>query len=98
MATSPKITGTFTATGVSATAVIFRAFNVSVQGTITNSSVSLERSFDNGSTWEVVETYTAAVSKSLTEVEHGVLYRFNCTLFGVGSNITYRVGSAGLDM
>ena len=87
------ISGSFTTTGVSNSSMIYRNFNVSVQGTFV-ATVDLERSFDNGTTWEVVESYTAPVSKSLNEVEALVSYRLNCSAFTSGQ-VNYRIGSDG---
>lgn len=83
----------FTAVGQSAAMIAFGRFNVSVQG-VSGSTIDLERSFDNGSTWEVVEAVSANVSTTLLEPETHVKYRFNCTAFGTGT-VTCRLGASG---
>jgi hypothetical protein len=95
------VTGTFTATGQSATFVAPSAlsgeFNVSLSGTWVG-TVKLERSFDNASTWIVVSkpdltdaSFTAHASFSVKEPEPGVRYRLNCTAYTSGT-VTYRLG------
>ena len=48
--------------------------NVSVDGTF-SATITLQRSFDDGSTWKDVDTFTASTEESLTDYEHGVQYR-----------------------
>ena len=87
-----KISGTFSATGQSANTVVFRHFNVSL-GTFTG-TIHLERSFDNGATWEVTDTFTSQTSAVAFEPEKGVFYRFNCQTLSTGTP-TYRIGGDG---
>lgn len=103
--TSPKVvSGTFTATGQSAPFRITGAsasypvsFNVVLSGTFV-ATVSLERSFDNGANWAVVNadptgsaaTYTAGINVRGTENEDGVMYRWNCTAYTSGT-VSYRI-------
>jgi hypothetical protein len=67
-------------------------FNASVQGFGT-ATVKLERSFDEGATWQVVSkdssgadaSFTANCSLVVEEVEKGVMYRWNCTAWTSGT-------------
>lgn len=81
--------GSFTATGQSAAVPISGLFNVSVSdfGTAT---VAVERSFDNGSSWLNVKSYTAAAEEIGEEVEYDVVYRLNCSAYTSGT-IKYRL-------
>lgn len=49
-------------------------YNVSVSGTFT-ATVTLQRSFDDGTTWLDVKTYTAGAQEVGLEPEYGVVYR-----------------------
>jgi len=102
----PAITGTFTATGQSATFEPNVAiqdtncgqFNVSTSGTYV-ATVQLERSFDKGANWFICSedsagtsaSYTAPFSVMAQESEVGTLYRLNCVAYTSGT-ITYRLG------
>ncbi len=86
------VTGSFTATGQSASfaPIAGRGFNVSLWGTFT-ASVQLERSFDAGTTWlQAATARTAPDSFVCVEPEAGVQYRLDCTSFTSGA-INYRV-------
>lgn len=93
------VTGTFTATGQSAsfTPVPGRAFNPSLWGTFV-ATMALERSFNEGSTWLPVSQYGAAItftgpmSESALETEVGVIYRWNCTAYTSGT-VNYRLSA-----
>lgn len=87
--TIASVTGTFTATGQSSTMDVEETFNVSLSG-FGSATVALQRSFDNGSTWKTIESYTADTEKYGTEIETGVIYRLNCTAYTSGT-ITYRL-------
>lgn len=98
------VTGSFTATGQSASLVpqadtsgrYPKQFNVSVRGTFVG-TVQLERSFD-GTNWFVASrdsagtaaAWTAPMSVVVEEPEAGVIYRLNCTAYTSGT-ITYRM-------
>ena len=49
-------------------------FTISISGTF-SATVSLQRSFDGGSTWMAVASYTAATEAQLTDHTLGILYR-----------------------
>lgn len=107
------IQGSFIATGTSLPFAIYGAFNVSIWGltptTAWSGVVSIERSFDGGTTWLIVGVggagqgaiYTGstlagqAVSIVAAEPEKGVLYRVNCSTFTSGT-INYRISTTGL--
>lgn len=96
-------TGTFTATGQSASFLadgigdlVDHAFNLSLWGTFV-ASVQLERSFDGGTTWlpltangTQIYKFTAPCSEGGDETEAGVLYRLNCTAYTSGT-VNYRL-------
>lgn len=96
------VTGTFTATGQSASftpasQIRDGMFNVSMSGTF-SATVVLQRSFD-GTNWFTVSkpdltdaSFTAGVSFIVQEVEDGVRYRLNCTAYTSGT-VTYRLGA-----
>lgn len=92
------VSGTFTSTGTSPafTPRPQYMFNVSLWGTFVG-TVSLERSFDLGTTWlpltangVSIESFTAPCSEQLQEDELKVQYRFNCTAYTSGT-INYRL-------
>ena len=95
---SPKvpieiIAGTFTGTGRSSSFVSHNNFNISLSGTWAG-IVSLERSFDDGTTWIVVETFTANTERQVFEPEEGVHYSWNCSTFTSGT-IVFRLSNSG---
>jgi hypothetical protein len=67
-------------------------FNASIQGTFVG-TVVIQRSYDNGSTWETVSkdasgsdaSFTAPCSIVVEESEAGVQYRWNCTAYTSGT-------------
>ena len=97
------VTGTFSATGQSASFAPQRTgnkapatFNVTMRGTF-SATVQLERSFDNGTNWHpitavgtAVYVWTAPCSEVAEEPEEGVIYRLNCTVYSSGT-VTYRL-------
>jgi|TARA_Y100000310_G_scaffold132889_1_gene131819 hypothetical protein len=83
----PAISGTFVATGQSESANLGDVtLSLSGWGSAT---VSLQRSFDGGTTWVTVETWTAAEEVNIAG--GGQLYRLNCTVWASGT-ITYYLG------
>lgn len=60
----------------SAAALLYGRFNLSISGTFV-ATVTLQRSFDQGSTWLDVATYSVAAEDRGEEIEEGVLYRLN---------------------
>lgn len=92
------LAGSFTGTGQSAGQVFFHRFNVSIWGGGGSWAVRIERSFDGGTTWLVVDSdttgtdasYATAFSGVIFEPEPGVLYRLNCTAYGSAA-INYRL-------
>jgi hypothetical protein len=96
------LTGSFTGTGQSATFRPFPAkyphagFNVTLRGTFV-ATVRLERSFDDGVTWDPLTAagtpmfvFTGPASEIQEEPEEGVLYRLNCTAYTSGT-VDYRL-------
>ena len=78
------ITESFTATGQSSEDGVFGDFSLSIGGTFVG-TVTVERSFDDGSTWNIIETFTAVVEQVGLEASFSVKYRFNCTAFTSGT-------------
>lgn len=85
------ITGSFTGTGTSAAFVTRGGFNISLSG-FGSATVKLQRSFDAGSTWRDVESFTADVERRVDDPESGVFYRFNCSSHTSGT-ISYRISA-----
>lgn len=99
------VTGTFEATGQSATFTPNVAtrdtncgqFNISASGTFV-ATVQIERSFDNGTNWFVCSSDSAGTAASFTapfsvvaeEPTPGVIYRLNCTALTSGE-VDYRI-------
>ena len=81
MALNRSQTTTFGSTTVSvAWQVPIGDFNISCTGlTAGDASVAVQRSFDGGSTWYTIESFTADIQKRAFEPEPGVQWRFNCT-------------------
>ena len=57
--------------------------------------VELQRSFDEGVTWYVVQEFQSDFEGLGCEVENKVLYRFECTNY-IGGPVLYRLSRAGL--
>ena len=53
---------------------MFGDFNISLSGTFA-ATVDLQRSFDSGSTWHTIESYTVPTQKVGSAPERGVQYR-----------------------
>lgn len=98
-----SVTGSFTASGAASeyfeVSIGGRKFNLTISGTFTG-SVTLERSFDAGSTWHTrhtdtgsAHTYTAPVSLVVEEPETAVRYRLNCTAVNSGGTISWRMSA-----
>ena len=87
------VTGAF-ASATAGTAVRFeKSFNLSIWGTFVG-TIALQRSFDQGTTWNTVAadaygtaaSWTAPVDLIIdTQGEQGVLYRLNCTAYTSGT-------------
>ena len=88
------ISGTFTGTGVSASGARKNEFPISLSGFGT-ATVVLQKSYDEGSTWKTVKSYSADVEEVANEPEAGIVYRFNCTSHG-GGTIAYRLGPSSV--
>lgn len=54
--------------------------------------MNLERSFDDGSTWLVVDTFTASAERRVDDPDGSVIYRLNCTSWSSGT-IAYRLSN-----
>ena len=80
---------TFTGTGVGGAdpAPLKDKLNVTVDFTTGSGigTIQLQRSFNKGVKWYVMESYTADTSKIFDEPEHGVEYRLNCSAFTSGT-------------
>lgn len=92
------VAGTFVATGSSAGLIpvtgsfsIPRNMNISLSGTFT-ATVLVERSFDGGTTYHLVDTHTAIVETNIIEQETSVLYRLRCSAYTDGT-VVYRLSA-----
>lgn len=83
------IQGSFTGTGNSDAVDIVGNFNVSLSG-FGVATVAVQRSFDGGSTWVSVESFTADTQKRGLEAENGIKYRMSCSAYTSGT-IAYRI-------
>lgn len=90
-ATRGVVTGSFTGTGASDAFVTRGGFNMSLSG-FGVATVELQRSFDAGSTWKTVESFTADAERRVDDPEHNVYYRMNATAYTSGT-IAYRLSS-----
>lgn len=71
-----KVTKTITAQNKFSDAVsLYGPFNFSVSG-ISGDTVVVQRSYDRGTTWKTIKTYTVDQEDTGDEPERGVLYRF----------------------
>ena len=57
------------------TAFDFGDINLSIFGSFSTTSVSVQRSFDGGTTWLTVAQYTAPTEQVITNVEPAALWR-----------------------
>lgn len=94
-----QVTGQFTANGSSASATVprtsndVRTFDLSISGlTGTGATVTLQRSFDGGSTWKTVASYTADIEDyGFGSSGPSYLYRLTCSSYTTGT-IVYGIG------
>ena len=83
------VTGSFTGTGTSNAFTSRGGFSMSLSG-FGSATVVLERSFDEGSTWLNVESFTTDAERRVDEPNSDVFYRFECTVYSSGT-IAYRL-------
>ena len=88
MTTPTKVTGSFATTANSGQIQLEKHFNLSLSGTF-SATVIIQRSFDGGSTWKDIKSYTAAIEETGIEPESDVFYRLSCT-HSTGT-VTYRL-------
>ena len=69
--------------GTSDTIALSNYFNFSLTGTWVG-TVVLERSFDNGLTWNTVDSFTSNI-ESVGQDPEGALYRARCSAYTSGS-------------
>jgi len=82
------VQGTFGATGTSDTINLGRGATLSLSG-FGDATVKLQRSFDKGTTWKDVKSFTAEAERNVNG--SGELYRLNCSTYASGT-IAYRLG------
>ncbi len=91
--------GTFAATGVSAGVPLKGKANVLITGG--SGVVEIQKSFDDGATWNVIskdssgaaasyDTASVDLNGTVEEPEFGIKYRFECTAYTSGT-ITFRL-------
>ena len=83
------VDGTFSAVGVSGAQVVNSLGDLSLNFSGTG-TVSLERSFDGGTTWNKVAEYTESTEKVVRPGSPGQMYRLNCTVYA--AEVAYRLG------
>lgn len=89
--TNQPVEGTFTGTGAGPPFTARAGFNMSLSGFGT-ATIALERSFDAGVTWKVVESFSADTERRVDDPELNVFYRFNATAHSSGT-IVFRLSS-----
>jgi hypothetical protein len=75
----------FNATGVSPSILLAGKYNVSIRGAFSG-TISIQRSFDDGVSWGIVDSYTAE-TEQVGEEPEGALYRFYCSAYTSGNPI-----------
>ena len=92
---SLQVSGSFAANGNSGTLSINRPhikFNLSLSGlTDGGATVTVQRSFDGGSTWKDVQAYTSDIETYGEDISSNVLYRLACSSYSSGT-ILYELG------
>lgn len=80
--------------GTGAGTAAFRkgSFNFSLSGTF-SATVAVERSYDDGSTFHIVESFTTPVERVCFEAEDSVQWRSRCTAFVSGPAVARFGGS-----
>lgn len=78
--------GSFSGTGAgsSVATVGSELLTLSIRGTFT-ATIDLERSYDDGGNWSVVESYTAATEKNIESASRDFVYRLNCSAYTSGT-------------
>jgi hypothetical protein len=87
--TIAALSGNMTGTGATSSVSLEGGFNLSLSGFGT-ATVAAQRSFDGGSTWVTIDSFTSDTEQRAVESESGVLYRLNCTAYTSGT-IAYRL-------
>lgn len=69
-------------------------FNILLSGMVAGDSVTLERSFDEGTTFFGVKVYDGIDANEVgAEPETGVKYRLNCTALNVAGPVIFRLSN-----
>jgi hypothetical protein len=84
--------GSFTASGQSTAVPAEGIMTLSISG-FGSATIELQRSYDDGSTWKVVDSFTANVEKNVEIVGANFLWRLDCTWSS--GTILYALGSSG---
>ena len=95
-----RLSGSITGTGVTSAVSIFGVANILLAFDGGAATIDLERSFDDGVTYDVASkdstptdaTFTESINGLIEEPERDVLYRFNCTAFTSGT-IRFRIST-----
>ena len=85
------VAGSFTGTGTSAAFVTQHGFNLSISG-FGVATIQLQRSFDKGANWLVVEPFSADTERRVDDPGHDVYYRVEATAHDSGT-ILYRLSA-----
>lgn len=98
---SNRISGSFTAMGVSEICLIGNDFTLSLEGLGVAGSVTIQRSWDDGTSWKDVKTYSVDDEDNGYEPAMGRLsngravkmsYRFECTAIDNLGEIFFMLG------
>ena len=89
MAGTPAISGIFSSAVPSSKYSLIGDYTLSISGTFV-ATIDFERSFDDGATWHIVESYTAPTESNIEARGHGIDYRLNCSAYTSGSAL-YRI-------
>lgn len=88
--TIASTSGVFSATGQSGPIAISNGHSlVNISLSFGTGTVVLERSFDDGATWNAIKTYNGSAEEQFEDYEQGNQYRLNCTVHS--ADITYRL-------
>lgn len=84
--TTAAVNESFTGTGAGSSMTTTSDFNISIDFTtgLGSGTVALERSFDGGTTWKTVKSYTAD-AEEVAECPENIQHRLNCTAFTSGT-------------
>ena len=88
------VSGTFTAVGNSSNLFVTEDKDVTYQLTGgATATVVLERSYNNGTTWSTIDSFTGNTLNTITNISKKAIYRFRCSAYTSGT-VTYLLKDA----